>query len=81
MLLFNEKDEITEFTFGNVVVEKDGQWYTPPVTCGLLAGTYREWLLSENKVKEKIIYREDLLEYDAIYFINSVRKLKKVNIV
>lgn len=81
VLLFNEKDEITEFTFGNVVVEKDGQWYTPPVTCGLLAGTYREWLLSENKVKEKIIYREDLLEYDAIYFINSVRKLKKVNIV
>jgi len=81
VLLFNEKDEITEFTFGNVIVEKDGQWFTPPVACGLLAGTYREWLLCENKVKEKIIYKKDLFHYDAIYFINSVRKIKKVNIV
>ena len=41
-LLYNEHGELTEFTIGNLVVEMDGQFYTPPITCGLLAGTFRE---------------------------------------
>ncbi|EGA91354.1 para-aminobenzoate synthase component II [Planococcus donghaensis MPA1U2] len=73
VLLWNEKQQITEFTIGNVVVEKEGRFFTPPVKCGLLAGTFRQHLLDEKKIEEKIILKEELKEYDAIWFINGVR--------
>src|SRR5690625_2397269 len=45
ILLWNENEEITEFTIGNVVVELNGKLVTPPVESGLLPGTFREKLL------------------------------------
>lgn len=74
VLLFNEKDELTEFTIGNLVVEQNGEFFTPPITCGLLAGTFREHLLETGKIKEKIIHRHELSSVSKIYLINSVRK-------
>lgn len=73
VLLWNEKQQITEFTIGNVVVEKDGHFFTPPIGCGLLAGTLRQQLLDQQKIEEKIILKDELHEYDAIWFINGVR--------
>lgn len=81
VLLFNERGEVTEFVNGNVVFEKDGQWFTPPVQCGLLRGTYRASLLRAGKVLEKVVRVDEIGSYDAVYFINSVRKMKKVNFV
>ncbi|RCW67004.1 aminodeoxychorismate synthase component I [Saliterribacillus persicus] len=80
-LLWNENEEVTEFTIGNVVVEKDNKFYTPPVNCGLLAGTFREKLLLENKITEQIITKEDVKNADTIWFINSVRGWVKVNLL
>jgi para-aminobenzoate synthetase / 4-amino-4-deoxychorismate lyase len=40
VLLYNERGELTEFTIGNLVVEMDGELVTPPIECGLLAGTF-----------------------------------------
>src|SRR5699024_3867635 len=51
VLLWNELKQITEFTTGNIVVEMDGKLYTPPVTCGLLAGTFRNELLLDGVIK------------------------------
>ena len=73
ILLWNERDEITEFTRGNVVVSLDGKLLTPPVTCGLLAGVLREELLALNVIEESIVHRNDLSRADGIWFINSVR--------
>ncbi|WP_228409606.1 aminodeoxychorismate synthase component I [Radiobacillus deserti] len=72
-LLWNEQEELTEFTFGNLVVEKNGAFYTPPQTCGLLAGTLRQHLLNQGKIEEKVITKTDLITYEKIWFINSVR--------
>lgn len=73
-LLWNEKREVTEFTLGNIVVKLGNRWVTPPVSCGLLAGTFREKLLTEEKINEAIITIEDLQESSEIWLINSVRK-------
>lgn len=73
-LLWNKNEEITEFTIGNVVVEINGERYTPPVSCGLLAGTYREHLLKNGEIKEKIISLRDLKRCTNIWLINSVRQ-------
>jgi len=73
VLLWNEDGELTEFTRGNVVVELDGQRYTPPIACGLLPGTLRADLLEQGGVTERVIHKSDLARAQSVWFINSVR--------
>ncbi|MDR1167507.1 MAG: chorismate-binding protein [Heliobacteriaceae bacterium] len=73
----NEKGELTEGSRTNIVLEIDGEFYTPPVECGLLNGIYRQKLLNEGKCTEKILYKEDLYKAQGIYCVNSVRGMKK----
>ncbi len=77
VLLFNENNELTEFTIGNLVVEMDGKLFTPPLTCGLLAGTFRAHLLETSQVKEKIIQVEELKDCANVFLVNSVRKWQR----
>lgn len=81
ILLWNQKGEITEFTNGNIVVEKDGKLYTPPIHSGLLAGTFREQLLKTNIIQEKIVTIQEIKTFTKIWFINSVRGWVKVQFV
>ncbi len=81
VILYNERDEITESCIANVVVEIDGQRYTPPVPCGLLAGTYRQWMLDEHRVEERIISREDLERADRVWLVNSVRGEREATLI
>ena len=78
VLLYNELGELTEFTIGNLVVELDGELLTPPVACGLLAGTFRAELLQTGKVMERVIPLHRLKECTKIYRINSVRNWETV---
>ena len=78
VLLHNERGELTEFTIGNLVVELDGELVTPPVICGLLAGTFRAELLETDKVVERVIPLHRLKECAKIYRVNSVRKWEEV---
>lgn len=80
VLLWNEKKEITEFLNGNIVIEMNGKFYTPPVASGLLPGTFRNHLLNEGVISEKTISLDDLPSCHAIWFINSVRKWVPVHI-
>lgn len=73
VLLWNEAGELTESTIANVVAEIEGELITPPVSCGLLAGVMRSYLLREGKVQEGVIHKEDLKRIDSLYLINSVR--------
>lgn len=80
VLLWNEKGEITEFTKGNVVIKRNGKLITPPVTCGLLPGTFREKLIKEGILEEAVIKKDDLKDSEKIFFINSVRQWIKVEL-
>ena len=77
-LLYNEHGELTEFTIGNLVAEIDGKLYTPPISCGLLAGTFRTHLLETGQVEERIVRVEELKDYTEMYLVNSVRKWQRV---
>jgi para-aminobenzoate synthetase/4-amino-4-deoxychorismate lyase len=74
VLLFNENDELTEFTIGNLIVKLNGELFTPPVECGLLAGTFRAELIALGEVKERVLKKQDLAEAEAVFLINSLRK-------
>jgi para-aminobenzoate synthetase/4-amino-4-deoxychorismate lyase len=72
VLLWNEHGHITETTNCNVVVEMDGVALTPPVSCGLLAGTCRAAMLANGSIREGIVTLEDVRRATAIWLINSV---------
>lgn len=77
-IFFNEKGELTEGARSNIVIEKGGEFFTPPVECGLLNGIFRQELLKSGKCKEKILKMYDLESADAIFCVNSVRGMVKV---
>ena len=73
VLLYNRRGEITETTIANVVVSIDGREYTPPVRCGLLAGTFRQHLLASGQVTERVIPLNCIRSQSVFTLINSVR--------
>jgi len=81
ILLFNEKGEITESTIANVVIQKGNEFFTPPVECGLLNGTFRQYLLDQNEIKEKVLLKADIHDADGLFLINSVKKWQKVRFI
>lgn len=74
VILCNERGEVTEATVANVVVDLNGEKLTPPVSCGLLAGVYREHLLRAGEIREAVLMPADLQQADRLWLINSVRK-------
>jgi|WetSurMetagenome_2_1015567.scaffolds.fasta_scaffold00105_4 para-aminobenzoate synthetase / 4-amino-4-deoxychorismate lyase len=81
VILYNEDLEVTESAIANIVVEIDGALYTPPVSCGLLPGTYREWMLEEKMVMERPITIDELLNSSNVCLVNSVRGLYSVKVL
>ncbi|EAL8426023.1 bifunctional aminodeoxychorismate synthase component I/aminotransferase [Campylobacter coli] len=77
---FNEKNELCEGSRSNIIIKKDKVLYTPTLQSGLLNGIYRQFLLDLGLIKEKKLFKEDLLNADEIYCINSVRGLQKVSV-
>jgi para-aminobenzoate synthetase/4-amino-4-deoxychorismate lyase len=74
VILYNERNEVTESCRANVVVLRDGVKLTPPVSCGLLGGTFRAHLLESGAIQEGIVMVDGLKEADEVFLINSVRK-------
>lgn len=80
VLFMNEKGEVTEGSYTNIFLQKDGRLMTPPLSCGLLPGVLRRYLLQQypELVVEKPFFRKDLEQADALYVGNSVRGLVRV---
>jgi para-aminobenzoate synthetase/4-amino-4-deoxychorismate lyase len=81
VLLYNERGELTEFTIGNLVVALDGQLITPPVECGLLAGTFRAQLLATGQVAERAVPMERFRDCRRIFRVNSIRGWEAVEML
>jgi len=79
VIFLNEKDEVVEGSITNIFLQKDGKWFTSPLTSGILNGIYRNHLLNKNDIKEREISLEDLLKVDGIKLVNSVRGEMRVN--
>ena len=59
-LLVREDGLVTEGSFTNVFVERDGVLLTPPASLGLLPGILREHLLQEGRAREAELTLDDL---------------------
>jgi para-aminobenzoate synthetase/4-amino-4-deoxychorismate lyase len=74
VILWNELGEVTESTIANIVVRRGGRLVTPPVRCGLLAGTFRRHLLESGVVTESVIGVDELKAASEWFLVNSVRR-------
>ena len=74
VILVNTRGELTETSIANLVLRIEGVNYTPPFSCGLLPGVFREELLYKGEISERILYPSDLEKAENIYAINSIRR-------
>ena len=81
ILLWNEDGHITESTISNIIFKKDSEYFTPPISCGLLGGTYRTHLINQGHLVERIIPKTEINLYSEIYLINSVRGKYPVKLI
>jgi para-aminobenzoate synthetase/4-amino-4-deoxychorismate lyase len=81
VLLWNERGELTETCQGNLVLELGGRRLTPPVSAGLLPGTFRAHLLEQRQIAENSLALDDLERAERIFMINSVRRWCEASLV
>lgn len=82
VLFVNDKGEVTEGSYTNIFMQKNSRLITPPVSCGLLPGVLRSYLLQRfpGLVLEESFTPEDLARAEAVYVGNSVRGLVRVSL-
>ena len=70
---------LLETTIGNLVLEIEGQLYTPLAHLPLLDGIYRRHLLETQQVEEKLLTLKDLELADRVYACNALRGLYELD--
>lgn len=66
-------------TSANLLVLRDGRWWTPPVArCGV-AGVLRGWLLDAGLIAEAVLSLEDVLSAEGLALCNAVRGILPVS--
>jgi para-aminobenzoate synthetase/4-amino-4-deoxychorismate lyase len=81
VLLCNNRGELTEGSFTNLVLKLDNRLVTPPLTSGLLPGIMRQELLEHGEITEQVLYPQDLQRAEEIWLINSVRGWLRAELV
>ena len=80
VVLWNERGEVTEGTIANIAIRKGDRLVTPPVGCGLLAGTFRGHLLKTGEIEEGVVSIADLKAAEEIFLLNSVRRWRRAKL-
>ena len=65
-IYYNQKKELLETSIGNLVLKIEDQLYTPPIRLGLLNGIYRQNLIANNQVTERVLTLDNLKQAQAI---------------
>lgn len=68
----NTKGQISEGTVSNIFFVRKNIIYTPKLSCGLLPGIVREYVMGRFDVEETIIYPDELMYYDECFITNSL---------
>lgn len=72
-LFCNAEGHVTEGGRSNLFVQIGGQWYTPPVSDGLLPGIMRGLLLTQLQAVEKSLNLDDVRRAEQVLLCNALR--------
>ena len=78
-LFLNSKGELAECSMSNIFWVKEGQIYTPSLSCGLLPGVMRAFVLEKRNVQEIHAAYEQILQADEVFLTNSVMEVMGVH--
>lgn len=78
LLFLNSRGEISEGTISNVFFVRAGKLFTPEVSCGLLPGILRGYVLEKYEVTETRIRPEELEQFDECFVTNSLMGMMPV---
>ncbi|AEU37568.1 aminotransferase class IV [Granulicella mallensis] len=83
MLFVNERGEITEGGRTNLFLYIDNNWWTPPLSSGILPGIMRDILLQDGQfdAAERTLFPEDLFNAKQILLCSSLRGCMEANLV
>jgi branched-chain amino acid aminotransferase len=74
-ILTNHYGQICESLYSNIIIVKGEKYFTPDLDSGCVNGVMRSYLLwmLEDKMEEREIEAEELLNADAILLVNAVK--------
>ena len=78
-IFLNSKNQITEGATSNIFVVVEDKIYTPKLSCGLLNGIVRQYIVSNYDIIESEIDLEFLNNADEIFLTNSLFGIMPVN--
>lgn len=81
-ILLTQEGYVAEALTSNIFWVKDGKFFTPPLSLGILPGIIRSFIIENEEVEEKLIKTNDLMSADEIFLTNSVNficPLNKIN--
>lgn len=78
VLFLNENGYLSETSCANIFIVKNNEIYTPKVSCGLLNGIIRMWVVENFSVIEKELTLDDLKNADEVFLTNSLMGIMKV---
>jgi len=81
VIFLNERGELTEGSYHNLLLKIAGKLLTPRREAGLLAGVMRQELLERGEIAEATLFPADLLRAEEIWLINSVRGMRRAVLV
>ena len=82
-LFCNEQGQLTEGGRSTVFIKRDGRWYTPPLSAGVLPGVMRAVLLEDPawNAEEKMLTLSDLRNAEAVIVCNALRGILPATII
>lgn len=78
VLFLNENGYLSETSCANIFIVKNDKIYTPKVSCGLLNGIIRMWVIKNFNVIETELTLDDLKNADEVFITNSLMGIMKV---
>jgi len=82
VIFCNKEGNVTEGCITNIIIYRNGAYFTPPVTDGLLDGVMRQYLIDNclHPFNEQSLSMEDVRGAEAVFLCNSVRGLIQVTL-
>lgn len=83
VLFFNTQEHATETTIANLFMVNKNRLYTPPLTCGLLAGIIRQRIVTKARdwgiaCEELPLTQKQLYDADALFVCNALQGIQRV---
>ncbi len=78
VLFLNTRGELTEGSTTNLFLVINGALVTPKVSCGLLPGVLRRFVLEHEDCQERVLYPEDVQKAEECFVTNSLMGIMPV---